>query len=288
VLVDRARHELLARAALAGDEHRRLRRRDAPDDIVDALHRGAVAEQATRTLAARHDRTKAVHLAREAMVLHGPADGEREELGIDGLHDEVERTRAQRADRGIDARVARHHDDGEIGARLGDALTELEPVERAHLEVRHDDVEIVLHRIRERLVRVRLGDRAKATRTERVRDELGRIDVVVDHEHGPGRGGGQRSGGHVAPPVHRSNRPGTVTPVPRGLEMPGESGPMAKRRVPRRHTCCLNCSNLPQTPAHGGAPAGRAGRSRKKSAPRPGSLSTPTAPPCASAMPRTM
>src|SRR5262249_1342397 len=39
VVVDGLRDELLARPRLALDEHGRLRRRDAPDDLVDLLHR---------------------------------------------------------------------------------------------------------------------------------------------------------------------------------------------------------------------------------------------------------
>src|SRR5207248_2406921 len=43
--VDRARHQLLARAALAGDEHGGGRRRDLRDQLVEARHLGMPAHQ---------------------------------------------------------------------------------------------------------------------------------------------------------------------------------------------------------------------------------------------------
>ena len=44
--MNRRRHELLARAALAFDEHRRVRDRDLADDLLHALHRRASCRSA--------------------------------------------------------------------------------------------------------------------------------------------------------------------------------------------------------------------------------------------------
>src|SRR5207249_9646866 len=44
VMVDRLGEELLSGAGLALDEHRRIRRGDPPDHLVDLLHRGGPAD----------------------------------------------------------------------------------------------------------------------------------------------------------------------------------------------------------------------------------------------------
>jgi hypothetical protein len=98
--VDRARDELLARAALADDENGKLGRSDAPDEIADAAQGGGVAQQPvaraprvrTRTHARRTagDRRAGFHCHKtprrgrrgESVGEHAVREGER------GLRDE--------------------------------------------------------------------------------------------------------------------------------------------------------------------------------------------------------
>src|SRR6185437_8657457 len=58
--VDRARHQLLARAGLAADEDWHVHRRDAADLAPHAVHPGALAHQAERVAAGQVRDARAV------------------------------------------------------------------------------------------------------------------------------------------------------------------------------------------------------------------------------------
>ena len=63
-LVQRGGDQLLAGAALAGDEHRGGRVGDLVDDLVDVLHLRRLADDATRGRAVRRARSAGRHLVR--------------------------------------------------------------------------------------------------------------------------------------------------------------------------------------------------------------------------------
>jgi hypothetical protein len=89
--VEGPRHQLLAGAALARDEHGRVRLRDLGDALVQAHHRGVAAHEGLEALPPVELRAEVLDLGLQAAVLHGGA-GEAEDLvHLEGLHDVVER-----------------------------------------------------------------------------------------------------------------------------------------------------------------------------------------------------
>ena len=105
--VHRRRGQLLARAALAGQQHARLGRRHAGDQRAHLLHR--------RTLA--HERRATAELRLERPVLRpGPVELERRahghqyRLGSERLLQELERAQLHRPHRVGELRLAAHHD----------------------------------------------------------------------------------------------------------------------------------------------------------------------------------
>ena len=143
-LVDRARHELLAGAALAEDEHRGVRRRDALDEAQHGAHRRPVADDVRE--AARHVEAPLQHAvaALEATLLDGPLQARPHLVPVGERLDEVvERAALHRRDRGVDRRVAGHQHHREVGVVPAQQREEREPVGRRHVEVRQHHVEAV-------------------------------------------------------------------------------------------------------------------------------------------------
>jgi hypothetical protein len=115
VLVEGARDELLARARLARDEHRRGGVGHLLQDRVDLLHRRVGADDLVAPLA-------------EALELHvaGAQVARAQRLGddvadlrqVEGLGDEVEGPAAHRLHRGVDGAVGGDHDHREVGVVL--------------------------------------------------------------------------------------------------------------------------------------------------------------------------
>ena len=135
--VDVARHQLLAGAVLAEDEHAAVRRRGHRDLIAQARHRQALADH----------RVLRVHLGAQRQVLGlQPALAERvadDEHGLverQRLLDEVERAHLDGAHRGLDAAVA--GDDHHLGVAvpLAHAGQRRQTVHARQPDVEHDHV----------------------------------------------------------------------------------------------------------------------------------------------------
>src|SRR5262249_15397490 len=82
--VDRAREHVLARAALAEEEQRRLRRRGLPRDLDRAAHRGALRLEQGRGLERAAQRAV---LAAQPRELAGALDEQAHLVEGEGLHD---------------------------------------------------------------------------------------------------------------------------------------------------------------------------------------------------------
>ena len=90
------RHDVLARAALAGEQHRHVLRRDARDDVHHALHRGALGDDGAPE---RRLRAQARVLEAQLAPVDGALHREHELVGVERLGDVVEGARLHRAPR---------------------------------------------------------------------------------------------------------------------------------------------------------------------------------------------
>ena len=104
--------DLLAGAALAGDEHGRLGVAEAGEELVDLAHRGAVAKERVVAWAFGGLGAKALHLLVQSTMGGRALDRDREDVLFDGLADEVVRTRTDRGDGGVEAAKRGDDDDG--------------------------------------------------------------------------------------------------------------------------------------------------------------------------------
>ena len=107
--VDRLRRQLLAGAAFAGDEHRRARRRHAPDLVVDRQHRRRSPDEAGEVGAARP--FAGLRRAAASSADAGRQRGDRglepldERLGADRLRQEVDGAALHGGDSGAERPV---------------------------------------------------------------------------------------------------------------------------------------------------------------------------------------
>ena len=120
--VDRARHQLLAAAVLAVDQHAAVGRRGGGDLLAQRPDRRALADDLGALI---ETRAQGRVLALEPRVLEGAADRDQDLLEGERLLDEVVGAQARGLDRRLDRAVAGdHHDDGlrtrplELGERL--------------------------------------------------------------------------------------------------------------------------------------------------------------------------
>ena len=201
VLVQRAGDELLARPALARDEHRGRRVGHSLEDRVelrDAVRRADDAEARAR---GRGGRVGAAQLAR----LQRLGDDLAHLVLVEGLGDEVERAALERLDGGVDRAVRGDEDDGKLGLDLERALEERHAVDLRHLEIGDDEVDVVLAEEMQTLLAVLGGQDVVAVARELRGEDLPQVRLVVDdedllalREHGAGQ-----LTNNVGSPMHR-------------------------------------------------------------------------------------
>ncbi len=160
--VDGARHDLLAHARLARDEHRACFVGDACDGLP---HLGQVKAGARERVLRR--------VLRARDVAAQPRQVQRSCEEVDGAE-------PQRLDRGADVRVAGVHDDGD---RLGaDGAQQPDPVEARHADVGDDDVDTVLVHGAQRLFAVGCFEDLDVELAEGSSDAAPHLRNVIDHE----------------------------------------------------------------------------------------------------------
>ena len=147
--MERARDELFAGAALAGDEDGGRRVGDALEDRVDAQDGFALAddpEASAGTFAGLFaSRLGVGQIARAQRLLDDGAH-----LGlVEGLGDVVEGPGFQRLDRVVDRAVGREHHDRKLGVDAQRLPEKLHPVHLRHAKVGDDQIDVVLAKQRE-------------------------------------------------------------------------------------------------------------------------------------------
>ena len=112
VLMNRARDQLLAGAALADDQHRGVGRGGVRNLLVDAGHHRRAPEQRRRHGVAHRRRRR-----RRRRLVQRARDQPLELADVERLADEVERALAHRLDRLFELAEAGHDDDRRAGRR---------------------------------------------------------------------------------------------------------------------------------------------------------------------------
>ncbi len=142
--VGRARDELLAGAALAFDEDRRVALRDAADRLEDLLHRAAGADERDAGLVAAADLVAdPTDRARQLVHLRGAGDERAHLVEVEGLGEVVEGAALHRLDRVRHGVLRRDHDDDEPGdLRSRDPLQHVETAQVRHPDVENGDVDV--------------------------------------------------------------------------------------------------------------------------------------------------
>ena len=198
--VDRRRRQLLAGAALAGDEHARLGRRHPRDERADLLHRGALAHQ--RRAPAQLGLQRAV-LGPGAVELQRRPHRHQHRLGRERLLQELERAQLDGAHGVGELRLAAHHDDRRAPAALAHAGERLEAVgARRHQQIEQDHVGIDLVQLEQRGVPVgRLRDGEPLLAEQRAQHPADVGLVVHEQDLGAlGHAGPRSRTTNVAPP----------------------------------------------------------------------------------------
>ena len=147
-LVQHARDQLLAGAALAGHQHGRVAARHHVDEPGHPPHRGRLPDQRHLALAPRQLDPRLLQLHAQGPVLGDAMDLQQQLVDVEGLGQVVERTLLQGRDRVRHLRVGSHED--HVGARrlLTDAPEQREAVDLRQAHVADDDVE----HLRERMI----------------------------------------------------------------------------------------------------------------------------------------
>ena len=137
-LVNRASDELLSRATLAGNVHRRVRWRDVCDLLVELEHRSARADQ--NLAPGDHGAQRAVVGGKPA-ALERTGDGGPQRDHVHGFCEVVRCSFADRVHRSTRVGIRRHEDDGSFGRFLSHHIEELEAAHPRHLNVADDEIE---------------------------------------------------------------------------------------------------------------------------------------------------
>ena len=139
--MDRAGDELLARAALAGDEHRGRGPRHLVDDLDDLPHGGRLPHEGVHVLAPRELGPEHHHLALERALLEGAPDQQEHLLRVEGLGEVVEGSELHGDHGGLDRLHRRHQDHVEPVIERPDPLEHLESVDSRQSDVQEDEID---------------------------------------------------------------------------------------------------------------------------------------------------
>ena len=126
---------------------------------------------------------QALDLGTQLAVLSRAFQRDRQRIHRNRLDHEVVGTRANRADRAVQAAERRHHDDADVGAAREHALAQLETAHPVEMDIGQHDVEILTFEELERLVRRHAPNHLVSAGAETLGGELTHALVVVDHEN---------------------------------------------------------------------------------------------------------
>ena len=127
--VQRAREQLLARAALAFDQDRRVvGGRRAVQRLRDLLQPRIFTDDLGRAAPLRELLFEEEVFGRQPPLHQRALDEQQQVIGIDRLGEKIERAFLHRRDGVLDVAERRHHDDGQLGIELLGGAQHAEPV----------------------------------------------------------------------------------------------------------------------------------------------------------------
>lgn len=135
--------ELLSGPAFALDKDGRPRGRDLHDNVEEAQHWLAFADDVFEAVALLEGATKKGDLGLGAAAADGGADVEDEFLIVPGLLDEVVGAGAYGFDDVADCAVSRDHDDGELRSQLNNAWQQIEAALAGKGEIEQEQIELL-------------------------------------------------------------------------------------------------------------------------------------------------
>ena len=138
-LVNRARHELLARAAFPVHKHGRVARRRQLDPAIYLLHALRLANQLAEAALLLQLMAQEADLARQRLLLDRFLEQHLQPRGVDGLGEIVERAAAHGFHGGLHRPLSGHEQHDRRPARFLQLLEERESIHLGQHEVCHDD-----------------------------------------------------------------------------------------------------------------------------------------------------
>ena len=173
---------LLTRAAFALDEDGRVAPGRGLDDVVNAAHGLAVADELVHAAHERQLLLEPLLAVNEPAALERLPDEMQDLVRRERLGDVVVRAPLDRVDRGLDAALSGDHDDLDARPLTADAVEELEPAHPREGEVGEHQVGLLLLELRDRVDGVVDGKHAVALGAQRVAQRLAHGGVVIDDE----------------------------------------------------------------------------------------------------------
>jgi len=143
VEVDGAGNQFLAGARFSGDEHRSLGRGHFLNELVDALHGSALADNASELVAFLQFTGEITVSFDQLIVVDRFADGELQLLILEGFKDIVECSFAHGFDGFFHRSVGGHHDNGKIGMLEVDPFEQCHAVHARHSHVSDDRIQLI-------------------------------------------------------------------------------------------------------------------------------------------------
>ena len=181
-VMNRRRHQLLAGARLAADQHARVRRRHARDHLPERAYRRRVADHLPRQAEVRAQRAC---LTARPSQLERRRQRQQHTLGCERLFQEVECTQLGRLHGVTQAGLATHHHDRNVRQGVAQAGQRSDPIEIArHHQVQEHDVRLELERPGNSLRAFRrLADVVPLAAQQRA-DHPSDVRLVVDDQDG--------------------------------------------------------------------------------------------------------
>ena len=186
-LVDRLRHQFLARARLAADEDRCAGRRRLLDHVVDLPHLGAVADHRPERAVFPQLTPQRLHLAKRFQPLDNLVEQDLQALNVDRLGQVVVRAFLHRFDGRLDRTLRRQEQGRDVCALRLKGAQQAEPVQSRHDQVRDDNCRSKARHFFKRVLAVgcRVGDESPAPHEQLEPDT--RSGIVFDDKDALGR-----------------------------------------------------------------------------------------------------